>query len=408
VIVDEAHNLKNPETARARAVARVHAAFRLLLTATPISLGTHEFYNLCRLASPGFFGTAASFKLLYTDCIEEGGIDAELALDDLRVALNSVYLARACEDLSLPDCHRYIVVVAPSSRERELYAAISGAGDARDSERPGAALAKTVELRGVCNDPLHATSPLGVVTTQGLWQVTPTEMRGRLGLSSKMLAITTLVEEILRESDDGVVVVFNRVNHREGPLRTLAAHLREMLGGLSTVAVLTGATKNRTALVERFNDRQSGGGGPRVLLLSITLAAGLTLTGGSHCLLVAPEWNPTSEEQALGRVWRVPQNKPCHLYNFILAGTIEEAIFIRGRERIQLALAVTSDGAPNFEDLSDDLARSLFALGAIWRRLFLFFWVVRARSRIIFETAIFQPLGARLLDDSRASRSPRR
>ena len=66
-----------------------------------------------------------------------------------------------------------------------------------------------------------------------------------------------------------------------------------------------------------------GAGRGRVLLLSLRLAVGLNLQGGvSHMVMLAPEWNPSTDVQALGRLARPGQLKETFHYRLGVAGAM--------------------------------------------------------------------------------------
>ncbi|KAK3952419.1 P-loop containing nucleoside triphosphate hydrolase protein, partial [Pseudoneurospora amorphoporcata] len=62
-----------------------------------------------------------------------------------------------------------------------------------------------------------------------------------------------------------------------------------------------------------------------VLLISIgTGAIGLTLTAASHIHIVEPQWNPSVEDQAIGRAHRMGQTKEVVVTRYIMQGTVEQ------------------------------------------------------------------------------------
>jgi len=65
-----------------------------------------------------------------------------------------------------------------------------------------------------------------------------------------------------------------------------------------------------------------------VLLLPLkTGSNGLNLIEATHVLLVEPALNPAHELQAVGRVHRIGQTKPTHVYRFIIRGTVESRMY---------------------------------------------------------------------------------
>lgn len=65
-----------------------------------------------------------------------------------------------------------------------------------------------------------------------------------------------------------------------------------------------------------------------VLLLPLqTGSNGLNIIEATHVLLVEPAMNPAHELQAVGRVHRIGQTKPTHVYRFITQGTVESRMY---------------------------------------------------------------------------------
>ena len=121
----------------------------------------------------------------------------------------------------------------------------------------------------------------------------------------------------------------------------LDAYVRSRPGGRELLHRLTGETASDRAR-DAATAAMEGRGAGRVLLLSLTLAAGLNLQGCNHMILLAPTWNPTEDVQALGRLARPGQQKQSFHYRLGVAGTLSEDIFIRQKDKQGLARAVTS------------------------------------------------------------------
>lgn len=44
-------------------------------------------------------------------------------------------------------------------------------------------------------------------------------------------------------------------------------------------------------------------------------------------VLMEPDWNPSNDEQLMGRVWREGQLRPVYIYRLFASGTLEEKIY---------------------------------------------------------------------------------
>lgn len=65
---------------------------------------------------------------------------------------------------------------------------------------------------------------------------------------------------------------------------------------------------------------------PERLLLTPT--SRLDLTAASRAYLLEPQWNPTTEEQALARVHRMGQQRPVTTIRFIVKDSFEEVLLL--------------------------------------------------------------------------------
>ena len=86
---------------------------------------------------------------------------------------------------------------------------------------------------------------------------------------------------------------------------------------------LTGSTKNRQEVVERFNTDTS------IPIFLVSLKAGgtgLNLTGADYVIHYDPWWNPAVEDQATDRAYRIGQTKKVFVYRLITKNTVEEKI----------------------------------------------------------------------------------
>ncbi len=65
----------------------------------------------------------------------------------------------------------------------------------------------------------------------------------------------------------------------------------------------------------------------RVFLITYkTGSKGLNLTCANHVICMEPWWNPTTEDQAVHRAWRIGQVKDVTIYRIIIKNTIEDGM----------------------------------------------------------------------------------
>jgi Helicase conserved C-terminal domain len=56
---------------------------------------------------------------------------------------------------------------------------------------------------------------------------------------------------------------------------------------------------------------------------------GINLVGANRVVLYDPDWNPSTDNQARERSWRIGQLRDVEIYRLITSGTIEEKVYHR-------------------------------------------------------------------------------
>jgi non-specific serine/threonine protein kinase len=136
----------------------------------------------------------------------------------------------------------------------------------------------------------------------------------------------------------------------------LERFLREIFG--RNGAVLHGGTpvKKRQAIVASFERDE----GPPFFVLSLKAGGtGLNLTAASHVIHFDRWWNPSVENQATDRAYRIGQKRNVLVHKFVCRGTIEERIdrMILDKEGLSQEI-LHGDGAAILTELSnEDLLR---------------------------------------------------
>jgi superfamily II DNA or RNA helicase len=107
------------------------------------------------------------------------------------------------------------------------------------------------------------------------------------------------------------------------------------------------AAQNRQSLVDTFN-RTTTEHSFCFLLSAKAGGCGLNLIGANRLVMFDNDWNPSTDIQSMGRVYRTGQTKPCFIYRLFTSGTLEEVIFQRQRQKAALSeLTVDGEGKQN-------------------------------------------------------------
>lgn len=84
-------------------------------------------------------------------------------------------------------------------------------------------------------------------------------------------------------------------------------------------------TSDRMDILEQFKSKN-------IPVLLITIGAGgegITVIEADRILIVDPNWNPSVDDQAIDRAYRIGQTKNVIVYRFITCGSIEEKMYAR-------------------------------------------------------------------------------
>lgn len=349
VILDEAQNIKNPETKQARAARALKSDYRVALTGTPVENNVGDLWSIMEFLNPGFLGTQGEFKKTFFIPIQaQRDADASARLKRLT---GPFILRRLKTDKTiiadLPEKNEMKVFCNLTKEQASLYAAV--AEDAvktiKDSEgiqRKGVVLATLSKLKQVCNHPAQFLGDNSAIP----------------GRSGKLARLTEMLEEALSTGDRALV--FSQFAEMGGIIQK---HLQETFG--HEVLFLHGATqkKQRDRMVERF--QSSNGDGPRVFVLSLKAGGtGLNLTAANHVFHFDRWWNPAVENQATDRAFRIGQKRNVQVHKFICAGTLEDKIDEMIENKKAIASSIVGTGENWLTELSTDQLKDLFALRA--------------------------------------------
>jgi SNF2 family DNA or RNA helicase len=345
VVLDEAQNIKNPETKRARAARAIEVDYRIALTGTPVENNVGDLWSIMEFLNPGILGTQTDFKRNFF--IPSQAQRDQSATKRLKRVTGPFILRRLKTDKSiisdLPEKMEMKVFCTLTEEQASLYAAVlkeveESLSSVEGIQRKGVILATLSKLKQVCNHP-----------TQFLGDNSRLSHR-----SGKLDRLTEMLEEIIAVGDRALVFTqFAEMG------KLLKRHLQEMFG--CEVPFLYGSVskRNRDNMVDRFQDQD----GPPIFLLSLKAGGtGLNLTGANHVFHFDRWWNPAVENQATDRAFRIGQTKNVQVHKFICAGTLEEKIDEMIERKKEIADTVVGTGEGWLTKLSNTEIKEIFAL----------------------------------------------
>jgi hypothetical protein len=339
VVLDEAQNIKNADSATARAAGRLDASMRLALSGTPIENRLRELWSLASFANPGILGTSRSFETRFERPIASDRASPLAA--ELRAVVRPFILRRTKNEVlrELPPKTEIDRVVTLKSADKRMYDAL--AHSLRSS------IARDVEKRGG----LGSLSVFTALTRLRQMACDPRLVDARLAhegaASAKLEAFLELVRELVAEGRRALV--FSQF------VQLLTLWRRELDSEKIAYEYLDGKTTARDEVVQRFQE----GTAPLFLISLKAGGAGLNLTAADTVIHCDPWWNPAVEDQATDRAYRIGQDKPVTVVRLVARGTIEEKMLSLKAKKRELTKAVIGDEARALEGLTEDDVRLL-------------------------------------------------
>lgn len=326
-VLDEGQHIKNQSTLTSRAVKRLSARQRFVLTGTPIENRLSELWNLFDFLMPGYLYTHSAF----VEKMEKPIVKSknEEALQQLRRLVQPFLLRRLKKDVlrELPPKIEHVRRIPLSDEERKVYAAcVAEAKQTLDNGEGGMKfLAKLTQLRQVCCD--------GHLCFENF-----------KGVSSKLTACLELCAGMVAYGHQ--ILLFSQFT-------SMLDRIRDGLNELHiTSYTLQGSTPRdkRAHMVKAFNE-----GGASVFLISLKAGGtGLNLTAADVVIHFDPWWNLAAQDQATDRAHRIGQHASVQVYKLITQDTIEEKILKLQNQKAGLMEAVSGGQGESILSMSKE------------------------------------------------------
>lgn len=331
VILDESQNIKNITSQITKAVMLLNSEKRLALSGTPVENNLGELYSLFRFLNPQMFGGIEDFNNYYANPIQKDN-NLEI-IEELKKKIYPFILRRIKKQVlkDLPDKIEKTLYVEMNEPQRKLY-----------EERRNfyhALINQKLTEHGIGKSQIFILQALNE-----LRQIASCPESKSDGLV-KSAKLEILVNNILEAVKNGhkVLVFTNYINSIQNICKELKDH------GINHIS-MTGATKNRQELVEKFQiDKKC-----KVFIMTLkTGGVGLNLTAADKIFIYDPWWNKTAEDQAVDRSYRMGQDRTVFAYKLITKGTIEEKMLSLQMEKNKLFNSLITTDTVAVKSLSE-------------------------------------------------------
>lgn len=344
-VIDEAQNIKNPNTEQTRAIKSINARSKIALTGTPIENRLMDYWSIFDFTNKGYLSTKDEFKRQYVVPIEK--LEDEEILQNLKTIAKPFVLRRLKTDddikKELPDKFVNDIYCTLNKKQILLYNAILeeiffDIENSKGIQRKGIILKILTALKQTCNHPaqfLDIKNP-------------------KISESGKMELLVDILENILI-ADEKVIIFTQYVEMGKIIQKLISKKFRRevlFLHGSQTL-------KEKTEIIDTFQ------GNPDYKILVATLktgGTGLNLTAARNVIHYDLWWNPAVENQATDRVHRIGQEKDVMVYRLITKGTLEEAIDAISKRKIDLAEKAISNDETFLTEMTNDELKEVLTL----------------------------------------------
>ncbi|XP_058801038.1 TATA-binding protein-associated factor 172 isoform X2 [Phymastichus coffea] len=409
-VLDEGHIIKNGKTKSAKAVKKLHAHHRLILSGTPVQNDVLELWSLFDFLMPGFLGSEKQFAAKYSKPIlacresKAGAKEQEagaLAMEALHRQVLPFLLRRNKEDVlqDLPPKITQDYYCDLSVLQKTLYedfkllhsASLINNATVADNAHGGHVFEALRYLRNVCNHPKLVLSPkhpqyqtvINMLKQQHS-TLADIEHGAKLPALKQLLLDCGIGLAQQHQQHQSVTSTHNSVcstviDNQQSQTQLVSQHralifcqLKAMLDIVEydllrvhlpsvTYLRLDGSVPaaQRHSIVARFNADPS----IDVLLLTTQVGGlGLNLTGADTVIFVEHDWNPMKDLQAMDRAHRIGQKKVVNVYRLITRQTLEEKIMGLQKFKLHTANTVISTENSSLETMRTEQLLDLFSL----------------------------------------------
>ena len=344
-VIDEAQNIKNPNTEQTKAIKSVNATTKIALTGTPIENKLMDYWSIFDFVHKGYLSTKDDFKRQFVMPIEK--LEDEETLHELRTIAKPFVLRRLKTDddikKELPEKFINDIYCTLSKKQVKLYNAILeeiffDIENSKGIQRKGIILKILTALKQPCNHP-----------AQFLAIKNP-----KISESGKMELLVNILENIL-DNDEKVIIFTQYVEMGKLIQQLISKKFKQ------EVLFLHGSQtrEEKTRIIDTFQEDENY----KIFVATLkTGGTGLNLTAAQNVIHYDLWWNPAVENQATDRVHRIGQENDVMVYRFITKGTLEETIDAISKHKKDLAAKSISNDETFLTEMTNEELKNVLKL----------------------------------------------
>ena len=347
IVVDEAQNIKNPDTAQTIAIKTLKSDIKIAMTGTPVENRLTELWSIFDFINKGYLGSMKEFQKSYAVPIER--FKEHSRASKLKLSVSPFVLRRLKTDKNvisdLPDKmvindYCYLAKSQAILYEKTLNEMMDKISGFTGVNRRGNIFKLITALKQICNHPYQFLK--GGETAKEL--------------SGKAEKCVSLVQSILENNEK--MLIFTQYKEMGDLLVKIIADEcnsePSFFHGSLTVP-------QREHLIDEFQNDNNR----KIMILSLKAGGtGLNLTSATNVIHYDLWWNPAVEDQATDRTYRIGQDKNVMVHRLVTLGTFEEKIDEMLKTKKELADLAVYEGEKIITELTDQEIYDIFSLTA--------------------------------------------
>lgn len=290
-IIDEAQTIKNPKAKITECVKSINSKVKFALTGTPIENTLIDLWSIFDFLMPGYLKTKEEFDERFK---------SNENLNDLKDLISPFILRREKQNVleELPEKQEKKIVINMTKEQKFIYNSYIKTIKEAIKNNKGSLFSHLTKLRLLCLDPSLVIGDYS-------------------GTSSKIDILMDIVQNNIKTNRK--ILIFSQFTKA---LDLIKGYLENLDINYSYIDGKT-SSKDRLKKVKEFNEGESS----NVFLISLKAGGtGLNLTSANMVIHFDPWWNPSVENQATDRAYRIGQERSVEVLKLICKGTIEEKI----------------------------------------------------------------------------------